>query len=95
VRNIDRCEFRGRGAGAAVVVCPPGPGDEALRRAGRVACRGERPCTAWFWDDLALAHEAPPTPERPMSEAQADAAMAVYIADTDRLCRAARDERAA
>jgi len=95
VRNIDRCEFRGRGAGAAVVVCPPGPGDEALRRAGRVACRGERPCTAWFWDDPSLAPEAPPTPERPMSEAQADAAIAVYIADTDRLCRAARDERAA
>ena len=95
MRIIDRCEFRGRGAGAAVVVCPPGPGDEALRRAGRVACRGERPCTAWFWDDPALAPEAPPTPEWPMSEAQADAAMAVYIADTDRLCRAARDERAA
>ena len=67
--------------GAAVVVCPPGLGDEAMRRAGRVACRGERPCTAWFWDDPALAPEAPPTPERPMSEAQADAAVAVYLAD--------------
>ena len=95
MRNIDRCEFRGRGAGAAVVVCPPGPGDEALRRAGRVACRGERPCTAWFWDDPALAPGAPPTPGRPMGEAQADAAVAVYIADADRLCRAARDGRAA
>ena len=95
MRNIDRCEFRGRGAGAAVVVCPPGLGDEALRQAGRVACRGERHCTAWFWDDPALAPEAPPTPERPMSEAQADAAVAVYLADTDRLCRAGLDERAA
>ena len=96
MRVIDRCEFRGRGAGAAVVVCPPGLGDEALRQAGRLACRGERTCTAWFWDDPALAPEQPPTPERPMTEAQADAAVAVYIADLDRLCRAATgDERAA
>ena len=95
MRLIDGCEFRGRRAGGAVVVCPPGPGDEALRRAGRVACRGEPNCTAWFWDDPALAPGAPPTPERPMSEAQADAVVAVYLADTDRLCRAARDERAA
>jgi hypothetical protein len=69
--------------------------DDALRRAGRLACRGERPCTAWFWDDPTLAPEAPPTLARPMTEAQADAAVAVYLADTDRLCRAARDERAA
>ena len=95
MRNIDRCEFRGRGAGAAVVVCPPGLGDEALRQAGRVACRGERNCTAWFWDDPALAPEVPPAPGRPMSEAQADAAVAVYLADTDRLCRAGWDGRAA
>ena len=90
MRAVSGCEFRGRRDGAAVVVCPPGLGDEALRRAGRVACRGERNCTAWFWDDPALAPEAPPTPERPMSEAQADAAVAVYLADMDRLCRAAR-----
>jgi hypothetical protein len=92
---IGRCEFRGRGAGAAVVVCPPGLSDEALRRAGRVACQGERPCTAWFWDDPALAPEAPPVPERPMSETQADAVVAVYLADIDRLYRTTRDERAA
>jgi hypothetical protein len=93
--GIDRCEFRGRGAGAAAVVCPPGLPDEGLRRAWRVACRGERPCTVWFWDDPALAPEAPPTPERPMSEAQADAVVAVYLADTDGLCRAPRGGRAA
>jgi hypothetical protein len=93
VRITDRCEFRGRQAGAAVVVCPPGLDDDALRRAGRAACRGERNCTAWFWEDPALAPEAPPTPERPMSEAQADAAVAVYIAELDRLRRAAGDER--
>src|SRR5690349_1724755 len=68
--SIARCEFRGRAAGAAVVICPPGLRDEALRRAGRVASGGERPCTVWFWDDPALAPEAPPSPERPMSEAQ-------------------------
>ena len=95
MRAIDGCEFRGRRDGVAVVVCPPGPGDEALRRAGRVACRGEPNCTAWFWDDPALAPEAPPTPERPMSEAQADAAVAVYLVELDRLCRAAPHERAA
>src|SRR4051794_41646211 len=89
MRGIDLCEFRGRRDGAAVVVCPPGLSDDVLRRAGRVACQGERPCTAWFWDDPALAPEAPPTPGRPMSEAQADAAVAGYVADTDRLCRAA------
>ena len=95
MRTVSGCEFRGCRDGAAVVVCPPGLGDEAMRQAGRVACRGERACTAWFWDDPALAPEAPPTPERPMSETQADAAVAVYLADTDRLCRAGRDGRAA
>jgi hypothetical protein len=95
MRAIDGCEFRGRRDGVAVVVCPPGLGDAALCRAGRVACRGEPSCTAWFWDDPALAPELPPTPEQPMSEAQADAAVAVYLAGLDRLCRAAPDERAA
>jgi hypothetical protein len=33
--------------------------------------------------------------KRPMSEAQADAAVAVYLADTDGLCRATPEERAA
>jgi hypothetical protein len=95
MRVVSGCEFRGPRAGAAVVVCPPELSDEMLRRAGRVACRGERPCTAWFWDDPALAPDAPPTLEHPMSEAQADAAVAVYLADTDRLYRAGPDERAA
>jgi hypothetical protein len=95
MRAVDGCEFRGRRDGAAIVVCPPGLSDDTLRRAGRLACRDERPCTAWFWDDPVLAPEAPPTPEHPMSEAQADAAVAVYLADADRLCRAARDEHAA
>jgi hypothetical protein len=95
MRVIDGCEFRGRQAGAAIVVCRPGLSDDALRLVGRLACRDERPCTAWFWDDPALAPEAPPTTERPMSEAQADAAVAVYLADTDQLCHAVRDECAA
>jgi hypothetical protein len=95
MRLIDGCEFRGRRDGAAIVVCPPGLGDETLRQVGRVASQGERACTVWFWADPALAPEAPPTPERPMSEAQADAAVAVYLAGTDRLCLATRDERAA
>ena len=33
--------------------------------------------------------------KRPMSEAQADAVVAVYLADSDGLCRATREERAA
>ena len=43
----------------------------------------------------ALAPELPPTPGHPMGEAQADAAVAVYLAGLDRLCRAVPDERAA
>jgi hypothetical protein len=89
MRVVDRCEFRGRHAGTAVVVCPPGLGDEALRQVGRLACRGEPACTAWFWDDPALAPGRPPTVEWPMTEGQAEAAVAVYIAGPDRLCRAA------
>src|SRR4051794_35622366 len=88
MRVIDRCEFRGRREGAAGVVRPPGLGDGALREAGRLACRGEPACTACFWDDAALAPGLPPTPELPMFESQADAAVAVHIASGDRLCRA-------
>jgi hypothetical protein len=92
---LERCEFRGRLAGHAVVVCPPGLADDALRLIGRLACQGEQGCTAWFWDDRALAPEAPPTVEHPMSAEQADAAVAIYIADTSRLCRATIAEHAA
>jgi hypothetical protein len=89
---IDRCEFRGRLAGAAVVVCPPGLADDALRLIGRTACQGAERCTAWFWDDPTLAPEVPPTVEQPMSAAQAEAAVAIYIADTAQLWRAAGAE---
>ncbi|MFO1074450.1 MAG: hypothetical protein U1E17_17550 [Geminicoccaceae bacterium] len=89
---IDRCEFRGRDAGAAVVVCPRGLSDDELRLIGRVACQGAGQCTAWFWDDASLAPTAPPTVDRPMTAEQADAALAIYIAETTRLCRAALPE---
>jgi hypothetical protein len=89
------CEFRGAHGGMAVVVCPPGLGDAELRMIGRRACFGRQDCTAWFWDDRDSAPDAPPTPEQPMSEAQADAAVAIYIASTDRVCRAMPDEQAA
>ena len=85
---IDRCEFRSRSGGVAVVVCPPGLADHALRLIGRTACQGEQHGTAWLWDDPALAPELPPTVDHPMTEAQADAVAAIYIADTGRLCRA-------
>ena len=77
------CEFRGVHAGVAVIVCPPKLSDAELRMIGRQACLGKQDCTAWFWDDGARAPEAPPTLERPMSEAQADAAVAIYIASLD------------
>jgi hypothetical protein len=89
------CEFRGVHAGVAVVVCHPGLSDAELRMIGRQACFGHQDCTAWFWDDPAGAPEAPPTVESPMSDAQADAALAIYIAGVDRLCRAMPEERAA
>ena len=89
---IDRCEFRGRDAGAAVVVCPPGLSDDDLRLIGRVACQSAEKCTAWFWDDPRLAPTAPPTVDQPMTAEQADAALAIYIAETARLCRAAPQE---
>jgi hypothetical protein len=91
---IDRCEFRGRLAGAAVVVCPPGLADDALRLIGRTACQGAERCTAWFWDDPTLAPETPPTVEQPMTAAQAEAVVAIYIADTSRLWRAGAEAHA-
>jgi hypothetical protein len=92
---VDPCEFRGVHDGVAVVVCPPGLSDAELRKIGRQACFGHQNCTAWFWDDPASAPEVPPTVENPMSDAQADAALAIYIAGVDRLCRAIPNERAA
>ncbi len=92
---VQPCEFRGVHAGVAVIVCPPKLSDAELRMIGRQACVGEQDCTAWFWEDGASAPEAPPTPERPMSETQADAAVAIYIASLDRICRALPDEQAA
>ena len=92
---LQPCEFRGAHEGVAVVVCPPQLSDAELRMIGRRACFGRQDCTAWFWDDRESAPEAPPTPEKPMSDAQADAAVAIYFASTDRICRAVPEKRAA
>src|SRR5215207_7926630 len=91
---VHPCEFRGVQSGVAVVVCPSGLSDAELRMLGRRACFGHQDCTAWFWDEPASAPHGPPTPESPMSEAQADAALANYIAALDRICRAMPDEQA-
>ena len=57
------CPVRDKSATVAIVVCPPGLGQEQWRRAGEAACANTKPCSAWIWDDPAKAPEkAPPLP---------------------------------
>src|SRR5688572_1447084 len=86
-----------RGPPLRVPRCPRGRGGGRLSSGAerRRACFGHQDCTAWFWDEPASAPDGPPTPKSPMSEAQADAAVAIYIAALDRICRAMPEEQAA
>lgn len=82
------CYSRGRVALAAVVICPAGLSDGEWRAAGKHACRDQRACNAWIWDDPNAAPSSPPTFGTPMTDAQVDAAVAVWVnkAQSLRVC---------
>ena len=84
------CQNLGRAALAAVVVCPPGLNEAEWREAGKVACPARGPCNAWIWDDSAKAPTVPPTFANPMTDAQVNSAVAVWINNTQTLNVCAR-----
>ncbi len=82
---VAQCQQRSRIALAAVVVCHPGVGKDGWQRAGKAACPASGPCNAWIWDDPKKAPSNPPTTESPMTEVQANSAVAVWINNTQTL----------
>lgn len=84
------CQNLGRAALAAVVVCPPGLNEAEWREAGKAACGARGPCNAWIWDDVAKAPMVPPTFANPMTDAQVNSAVAVWINNSGTLNVCAR-----
>ena len=85
------CENRGRVALAAIVICPPGLSDRDLELAGQTACPGSRLCNAWIWDDPTRAPRRPPDFANPMTDAQVNSAVAVWVSRTHTLNICARN----
>ena len=81
--SASQCEHRPMGRLIVVVICPPGLGEAEWRMAGQVACISRRPCNAWIWDDPAMAPLPLQTP--PMTDAQVNCALAVWINNTKTL----------
>ena len=79
------CENRGRGHLSAVVICPPGLGQDRWRAAGRAACAGLSPCHAWIWDDPNRAPPAPFSRTNPMTSAQFESAVSLWVDYTQSL----------
>ena len=79
--SASQCEHRPMGRLIVVVICPPGLGEEEWRMAGQLACSSRRPCNAWIWDDPAKS----PTRSPPMTDAQVNSAVAVWINNTGTL----------
>ena len=74
-----KCEIMASGGFTVVVVCPKGLSDRDLSNAGLLACSRSGPCNAWIWDDAKKAPAAPPSFTNPMTDAQADSSVAVWI----------------
>ena len=76
------CRLRDQRGTVAVVVCPPGLGQDQLRDAGEKACFNITPCSAWMWDD---PNKAPSSaPREPLGFAQKDILTTVGIWDNDK-----------
>ena len=73
------CETLGRGHLSAVVICPQGLGRDQWRAAGKAACAGLSPCHAWIWDDPKMAPPAPFSRANPMTSAQFESAVALWV----------------
>ena len=80
-----RCENLGGGHLSAVVICPPGLGEAQLRAAGEAACAGLATCHAWIWDDPDAAPNEPISRSSPMTGAQFDSAVALWVSYTQTL----------
>ena len=90
-----QCEYIGKFVWAPVVICPPNVGEQEWRRAGQAACfwpgQPRRPCNAWIWDDPAKAPSKPASFANPMTDAQLDSTVAVWINKMQTLKICARD----
>ena len=74
-----QCDQLGREELSAVVVCPPGLGENELHEAGKHACAAPGSCHAWIWDDPKQAPKGPITHLNPMTDAQLESAVALWV----------------
>lgn len=55
------CKVLTNNGDVAVVLCPPGVGQEQWQRAGSAACGNVKSCSAWIWDDVKKAPLSAPS----------------------------------
>jgi hypothetical protein len=77
--GASRCSVRDATGLTRVVLCPRGLSDEQLRVAGEAACGKVEDCSAWIWDDAALAPTALRDDEREVDPRYAHKAVAVWF----------------
>ena len=81
------CSVRARSTQLIVLICTPNAGDQVWRVRSQAACADQSRCNVWIWDQPAKAPEFAPVSDAQISRFQADAAVAVWINESQTLLR--------
>ena len=81
------CSVRARSTQLIVLICTPDAGDQVWRVRSQAACADRSRCNVWIWDQPAKAPEFAPASDAQISSLQANAAVAVWINESQRLIR--------
>jgi hypothetical protein len=80
------CTLKSRSERVAVLVCPSGASQAAMKAAGAEACKERTAgCNAWIWDDATKAPLKAPAIDTDMPKATAGSARAVWLHDSQSL----------
>jgi hypothetical protein len=81
------CSVKARSTQLIVLICTPDAGDQVWRVRSQAACADQSRCNVWIWDQPAKAPEFAPWSEVQISQLHANAAVAVWINESQRLIR--------
>jgi hypothetical protein len=81
------CSVKVRSTQVIVLICTPDAGDPVWRVRSQAACADQSRCNVWIWDEPAKAPELAPGSDAAIPKYQADAAVAVWINESQTLIR--------
>ncbi|MFT3803242.1 MAG: hypothetical protein QM766_18770 [Burkholderiaceae bacterium] len=79
------CELVDRNDGVALLVCPHGLDNEALRQAGTAACHSSQQCKAWVWNDRSKVPDKAPVRDADIPESSRRYAAAIWVNESQGL----------